>query len=825
MRIDVAKFLADKHIRSHVILLAVIAVGAVLSFAMFALAARLLGPERFGHFATVFNALALLSVVATVGQETLIGRSWNEYAGNARIDLAGGALIFGLRYVMIGAIAAAASVCTLGTLLGLTAAASLAAASLVAAQTVLCFTTGASRAIAGPVASTGQYEITWRLATILAVLLAAGAAYPMDEPGLILVLTGGMAVAAGLQTYLSYRALPPGMDWSRLTFRREAWRRRSIPMWGAALLEAGSQYADVILIGVIIDPVSAGAYFAATRIANAFAKVTLAASDLAGSRVSLLYFSRPRAELQAFLRPLALSTGALVVAGLSGIFLLGPLLLAVFGSTYAGEFWTLAVLSLGTATVALFGPAPYLLLHTGHEGLYTRTIAVGLLVRLLLFIVLSNMLGSLGAALAFTIVAAAVCVALNRTCRRHLGIDPSVFSLMLEVPTGDHAGRPVPAWSAMKKARRTRPRLLLLQTQAENGGAQEIARILGSGLEKRGFEVHFAFFYRRTDCFDSIANTFFAARRRPAGLVEMTRMAFSLCRHIKALEPDAVFTFQHYGNVVGATVAQLAGARRVIANQNSCRASLPFWVLSVDWLLTATGAYTQIIANSASTKAEFGRLFGPLRWRILRIDHGFEPKLSPLSKTAARGAIGLPERVIILGSVGRLHPEKNHRAVIALLPNNPHWHVAFAGQGHGKADLETMALVLGCRDRVHFVGELPPDRIGTFLKALDVFVFPSKWETFGLAAVEAAHVGVPVVCHHLDVMREVLKVDGQSCADFVDVDDRDALEEAVRRVLGQAGQSHAFADRGRRLQRKYSVDRMVDRYAAVLRRTGVRGAV
>jgi O-antigen/teichoic acid export membrane protein len=421
---------ADRQIRSNVLLLGVVLIGAVLAFAMFAVIARDIGPERFGHFAAIFNAVSFLAVVAALGQETLIGRSWNEYAGRERYDLAGGALVFGIRNVLIGALLAAVLVVVIGPSFGLTSKLALAAAALVVFQTLLAFSTSASRPLAGVFAATSGFEVTWRLVTIIGVLAAIALAHEISDEALLLLLAGGTALAVTMQSVLSYRQLPKGIDWSGLAFEPKPWFKRCVPMWGAAILEATNQYVDVVLIALLIDPVAAGGYFAANRISNAFAKVTLATSNLAASRVSLLYFNRPRAELLSFIRSLALSTAGLVCAGLAAIFVLGTSLLSIFGATYADEFWTLMVLSIGTATVALCGPTPYMLLHTGHETAYTRTIAAALAARLALFFVLTPLLGTLGAALAFTLVSIGSCIVLNVVCRRRLGIDPSVGCLI-----------------------------------------------------------------------------------------------------------------------------------------------------------------------------------------------------------------------------------------------------------------------------------------------------------------------------------------------------------------------------------------------------------
>lgn len=58
-------------------------------------------------------------------------------------------------------------------------------------------------------------------------------------------------------------------------------------------------------------------------------------------------------------------------------------------------------------------------------------------------------------------------------------------------------------------------RVVLLQTQAENAGAQEITRLLGKGLNARGYEVLNLFFYRKSDSFEEPLNTLYCSSGRP----------------------------------------------------------------------------------------------------------------------------------------------------------------------------------------------------------------------------------------------------------------------------------------------------------------------
>ena len=199
----------------------------------------------------------------------------------------------------------------------------------------------------------------------------------------------------------------------------------------------------------------------------------------------------------------------------------------------------------------------------------------------------------------------------------------------------------------------------------------------------------------------------------------------------------------------------------------------------------------------------------------MRIDHGFESKATSLGRDEARKAFGLPTDVVLLGSVARFHPDKNLEAAIRLLADRS-WHLALAGQGAAREQLIDVAGSLGVLDRLHLVGELPADRIGDFLGALDVFVFSSLAETFGLAVVEAAQAGIPVVANDLDVLREVLSVEREPCALFVDVNDTQAFAEAVRRILGDRDLRTQLRSRAAKLSSRYSLDTMVRRYAALI---------
>src|SRR5262249_37734957 len=130
-------------------------------------------------------------------------------------------------------------------------------------------------------------------------------------------------------------------------------------------------------------------------------------------------------------------------------------------------------------------------------------------------------------------------------------------------------------------------RIVLVQTQAEGAGAQEISRILGLGLDAHGYDVHHVFFYRKTAAFDAQPNPFFCAQERPRGMTGLARLFITLVRRLAPLRPSAVVCFQLYGCIIGALAARAAGIRAIVANRSTSMRSfyrsrsirlLEFWL-------------------------------------------------------------------------------------------------------------------------------------------------------------------------------------------------------------------------------------------------------
>lgn len=171
---------------------------------------------------------------------------------------------------------------------------------------------------------------------------------------------------------------------------------------------------------------------------------------------------------------------------------------------------------------------------------------------------------------------------------------------------------------------------------------------------------------------------------------------------------------------------------------------------------------------------------------------------------------------LVLGTIGRLDPVKNHEALLsafaALSATHPDLRLTIVGDGPLRASLEATAASLGLAGRVTFTGARndTPD----LLRGFDVFVLPSLNEGISNTILEAMATGLPVVAGRVGGNPELV-ADGAT-GRLYDPTVPDALERALLPYLTDPAlrQSHGTAARARVVQ-NFSLDAMVARYLSL----------
>ena len=129
------------------------------------------------------------------------------------------------------------------------------------------------------------------------------------------------------------------------------------------------------------------------------------------------------------------------------------------------------------------------------------------------------------------------------------------------------------------------------------------------------------------------------------------------------------------------------------------------------------------------------------------VEHGF---FSPGDRASARQAIGFGEGPLLL-FVGRVTPLKNPTLAVETLARLPEARLAVVGGlsgAGGEAEMRSMRAAserLGVAERISYVSPKSHRALSSYYRAADAVLIPSRSESFGLVALEAAASGTPVV--------------------------------------------------------------------------------
>jgi D-inositol-3-phosphate glycosyltransferase len=240
------------------------------------------------------------------------------------------------------------------------------------------------------------------------------------------------------------------------------------------------------------------------------------------------------------------------------------------------------------------------------------------------------------------------------------------------------------------------------------------------------------------------------------------------------------------------------------------------------------GCSDAVLASCTVEAEQLAELYGadPLRIEIVApgVDHAF---FSPGDFRQARRAIGMPVEETMLLFVGRIQPLKGLDIAVQALaelsgpaaggmaatlvvvggPSGPHGDEELVRIRH-------MIEALGLTGQVRFVAPQGHEMLSTYYRAADVCVVPSRSESFGLVALEAAACGVPVVASAVGGLTTLVDdgatgylVDGRDPAEYAShiarIVQDPVLASSMAAAAAKRAQRYTWSVAGARLRRLY----------------------
>jgi glycosyltransferase involved in cell wall biosynthesis len=280
------------------------------------------------------------------------------------------------------------------------------------------------------------------------------------------------------------------------------------------------------------------------------------------------------------------------------------------------------------------------------------------------------------------------------------------------------------------------------------------------------------------------------------------------------LRPDVVHTHNPAPMLHAIPAAMLARVRRRVHTKHGANRYGPRGLWAARAIVRVLDA---LVAVSPETAEAARRKERPSKRRLHVVPNGiplpgFRPDAAARAKV--RSELGIPPDAFVVGSVGRLAPEKDYpllvRAMTPLLGERVRLVLVGGGEHRGEieraipADCDPFVVLTGMRRDVPAV-----------LASFDAFALSSRTEGLPLAIPEAMASALPIVATSVGGIPSAVPAE---CGLLVPSGDEGALRRAVEELARDSGRARAMGEAARRhALARFSIERVADAYERIYR--------
>lgn len=324
------------------------------------------------------------------------------------------------------------------------------------------------------------------------------------------------------------------------------------------------------------------------------------------------------------------------------------------------------------------------------------------------------------------------------------------------------------------------PAVLLLITNFDIGGAERIYVQTAKSLADRGARVVAACLqWRSGRVADALAGT--PVRVHDLGMSgKLDILALlRLARFLRRERVDVLYTFLIHSHIIGRIAGRIAGVPVILSSQQNAG-----WETRTQRILNRVTARwcSAIVAVSKGVEQYLVTDVGIAPQKLRTIYNSVD-----VDRFTPRAQLFNDPSRPVLGTVARLHPEKDYDTLLEALQQvqrtHPGTQLLIAGDGPDRPRLEQKARALRLDGAVRFLGHL--EDVRPVLAQLDAYVQSSHGEGFSVSVLEALASGLPVIATRVGGNDEAVL--DNVCGRLVEPRDPTALAEAISQILSNPG--------------------------------------
>ncbi|MBX3436809.1 MAG: glycosyltransferase [Planctomycetaceae bacterium] len=359
-------------------------------------------------------------------------------------------------------------------------------------------------------------------------------------------------------------------------------------------------------------------------------------------------------------------------------------------------------------------------------------------------------------------------------------------------------------------------RIAFCITELDPGGAERALVRIVTGLDRKTWEPHVYCLAGHGPLVDKLEAAGVPVTCLGAGSPRDVSVIRRLIQELRQLRPEILQTFLFHANAAGRFAAWRARVPVVVAGVR---------VVEPDarWRMLWDGWTRRLVDHTVCVSRGVADRYRKLGYRddqLTVVPNGVDIERFTAASPANLSVFGIPPEARTVLSIGRLHPQKGQRDLIAAFDRcvrSGHTldaHLLIVGDGPDRAALEDDVRSRGLGGRVHFAGWQP--EVAPLLRAADLFVLSSLWEGMPNVLLEAMAAGRPCVATDVEGVGELV-IDGETGL-LVRPSAAEMLSDAITRLLQDDDLATRLAATGQqRVREKFSWTSTIRGFEAVWR--------